>query len=156
MTLNEPLLQKLSKWKTASRQVLDATGDGWNVAVTADRSDDLGCLVWELAVARATPSAEPVDVRAWGDQVAQRATGLLEHLKLLEVDGQRHQAVLRSEEPARRGDDVFYYEVTLAGNGAGSVRRYHAARAGGTRGQVGYALTHEALAKLVGDLTAGK
>ncbi len=154
MTLNEALLQRLSKWRTAARQTLDVGGDGWAVSVAADRSDDLGCLVWDLAVRRATPPAEPVAVRDWAERLARRTTGLLEHLKLLEVDAERRQALLRSDEPSRRGDEVFYYEILLGGDGAASVRRYQSSRNGGRREQVGFALTHEALAKLVGDLAA--
>lgn len=156
MTLNETLLQKLSKWKTASRQSLTVSADGWTIDVSAERSDDLGSLVWELNVGRVEPVAEPVAVRAWGERVAERATGLLERLKLIEVDGGRDQALLRSEEPSQRGGENFYYEVLLNGNGSASARRYRAARAGTRREQVGFGLTHEALAKFVGDLTCEK
>jgi hypothetical protein len=156
MTLSETLLQKLSKWKITSRQSLDLSGDGWTVAVSADRTDDLGCLVWDLAVKGATTPSEPVAVRDWAARLVRRATGLLEHLKLLEVDDGRHQALLRSDEPSRRGDDVFYYEILLNGDSSASVRRYRAGRSGGRREQVSFGLTHEALAKLVGDLTAEK
>jgi hypothetical protein len=154
MTLNETLLEKLSKWKAAARQSLHAAADGWNVAVAADRSDDLGCLVWEVTVGRADPPAEPVAVCDWAERLSRRATGLLENLKLLEIDDGRRQALLRSDEPSRRGDVVYYYEVLLNGDGSASARRYHAPRTGGRREQVGFGLTHEALAKFVGDLTA--
>jgi hypothetical protein len=80
---------------------------------------------------------------------------LLETLKVVEVDRNRHEAVLRSEGPVQRANDLFYYEVHLQGTGAATVRRYRAFREGhGRREQIGFALTHEALAKLTADLTA--
>jgi len=124
------------------------------VSVTADRSDELGCLLWETTTRRsAGPREEPL--RAWADRVAQRVTGLLEPLAVVEVDVQRDEAILRSDEPARRGDDLFYYEVALKGAGEAAVRRYHSSSQPGTRReQVPFALTHESLAKLLGDVTA--
>jgi hypothetical protein len=156
MSLDETLLQKLAKWRPASRHTLEvaAAAAGWRVSVTADRCDELGCLAWELTVRPTTAPAHPVAVRPWAERVAARATGLLENLKVVEIDAPRGLAQLRSEGPARKGDDLFYYELLLGGDGHASVRRYHATRAGSRREQVAFALTHEALAKLVRDLTA--
>jgi hypothetical protein len=156
MTVNEALLQKLGKWKPSGRQTLAADAAGWSVAVTADRGDELGCLVWDLTVSRSPAPAEGVAVREWADRVAGRARGLMENLKLVEVDAERRQALLRSDEPTRRGDDIFYYEVLLTGGGSGSVRRFQGGRPNGRREQVPFALTHEVLAKLSGDLTCDK
>jgi hypothetical protein len=157
MTLDETLLQKLAKWRPTGRQTLEvaAADAAWRVSVSADRCDELGCLAWELTLRPTTAPAGPVAVRDWAERVAARATGLLEHLKVVEIDAPRGLAQLRSEEPARKGDDLFYYELLLGGNGNVSVRRFHAHRSPGTRReQVAFALTHEALAKLVRDLTA--
>jgi hypothetical protein len=155
MTLNEILLQKLADWRPTARQTLTVAEAGWNVAVSADRCDELGCLVWEVTFTRTAPNEAATPLRPWADRVAERATGLLENLQLLEVDPLRNQAQLRSDEPAQRGPDVFYYEVLLNGNGDASVRRFRAGRQGGQRReQVAFALTHEALAKLVADVTA--
>jgi hypothetical protein len=47
--------------------------------------------------------------------------------------------------------------VLLYGTAAATVRRYQASHeAGARREQVAFALTHEALAKLAGDLTSAK
>ena len=84
-----------------------------------------------------------------------RVTGLLEPLKLIEVDATRSEAVLRSETPATRGTSVEYYEVLLRGQQAATLKRYKAPQSGGgKRRTVPFALTHEAIAKLAGDLTA--
>ena len=99
----------------------------------------------------AAPTAADLKTRA--ERLAGRATGLMEPLRLIEVDAGRNVALLRSAAPQQRGDDLFYYEVLLQEGGAG-VRRYQASTQGGARQQVAFPLTHEALAKLAADLTA--
>lgn len=162
MNPSETLLAKLSEWKPGSgRQILAVpdAGSGWSVAVTADRADQLGCLVWDLTLRRTNPPGEINDdaLRSWAERVAKRATGLLESLKVIEVDTPRQVAMLRSDEPAQRGDDLFYYEVLLKGASEANVRRYQASRQPDQRReQTAFALTHEAIAKLADDLTAEK
>lgn len=159
MTLANKLLQKLSNWKLAGNQRHDLTvadeGTGWTATVTAERCDELGCLVWELALQRPglASAADSATLRTWADRVASRATGLLEPLKVIEVDAERLEAQLRSQEPTQREEQRYYYEVLLKAPGRATVRRY---RSGAHREQVAFALTHEALAKLTGDLTADK
>src|SRR5262249_60828462 len=69
MTLNEILLQKLAEWRPATRQTLTAAEAGWNVAVSADRCDELGCLVWEVTLARTAPAEAATPLRAWAERV---------------------------------------------------------------------------------------
>jgi hypothetical protein len=161
MTLEAKLLEKLAKWRPGTgRQTLNVPeGGGWATTLTADRCDELGCLVWELAVRRSAPltGGDAAALRAWGDRIAGRARGLLETLKVVEVDAERDEAILRSDAPAAKGNDRFYYEVHLKGIGVAAVRRFRGAVGGtGKREQVAFALTHEALAKLAADLTAEK
>jgi hypothetical protein len=162
MSLSATLLEKLAEWRPGrGRQTLNVPdeGAGWAVSVTADRADELGCLVWELAVRRSAPLAggDAAALRAWGDRIAARARGLLETLKVVEVDAERDEAILRSDAPSAKGDDRFYYEVHLKGTGSAAVRRYHGSLAGnGKREQIAFALTHEALARLAADLAAEK
>jgi hypothetical protein len=157
MTLNETVLQKLADWRPpAGRQTLNLPGGaaGWSVALTADRHDELGSLVWELTLDRTGVAPAGWGLAEWAAAVAERVTGLLEALKVVEVDSVRDEALLRSHEPARRGEKLFYYEVLLRGTRSALVRRYQAiAEGNGRREQVTFALTQEALAKLVGDLT---
>lgn len=157
MTLTESLLPKLSDWKPAGdgRHSLSAAFPeaGWTVHISADKADSLSCLVWELTLARTNDA--PLDSftpRAWAEGVANRVTGLLEPLKLIEVDDVRNEAILRSESPAKKGERVAYYEVKLFGANRALVRRYAASRAESGREQVAFALTHEVLAKLAGDI----
>jgi len=162
MTLNEILLEKLAEWRSGrGRKTLNVPdeGAGWTVSLTADRADELGCLVWEMTLRRSMPfpGADAVGLRAWGDRIASRSRGLLEMLKLIEVDAERDDAILRSDAPAVKGEDRFYYEVHLKGSGLADVRRYRGSLAAtGKREQIAFALTHEALARLAADLTAEK
>jgi hypothetical protein len=158
MTLDETLLQKLSEWRPSAgqRSILGVAdeGNGWTASLTADRSDELGCLAREFTVRPTqTPALENLD--AWSERVAARVTGLLEPLAVHEVDATRGEALVRSHPPGQRGDQVFYYEMLLQKTGACTVRRYQAdAKTHGKRQQVAFALTHEALAKLARDLVA--
>jgi hypothetical protein len=122
------------------------------VNLTADRADTLSCLVWELTLARTGAAPEGLTLRGWAEGVAKRATGLLEPLRLLEVDEGRGEAVLRSDAPAKKGAGVAYYEVRLFGLTRAEVRRFAADRTQSGREQIAFALTHEVLAKLAGDI----
>jgi hypothetical protein len=158
MTLDDTLLEKLASWRPApGRQpfaVLDSDSQA-AVQLTVDRLDELGCRLWEASVTRSPQAAarEP-SLKAWAERVAARVTGLLEPLKLIEVDDNLGQALLRSDGPAAKGNDLFYYEVVLHRTGAAFVRRYRGSRLPTKREQVSFVLTREALAKLVKDLAA--
>lgn len=157
MNRNEALLAKLADWRPPEgrQSLLVPDGGPWAVTLTADRADQLGCLVWELALRKSSPAAsDSPELQAWAARVAERTTGLLESLKVVEVDAARGEALLRSEAPVSHGEQVMYYEVLLAGSGSALLRRYQAPRQGsGKREQVAFALTHEALAKLAFDLS---
>jgi hypothetical protein len=155
MNLEETLLQNLAEWRFDNgRQTLTVAHpeSGWTTAVLADCGDRVGCRVWELNLTR-PESAPSADLKTRAERLAGRATGLMEPLRLIEVDAQGDTALLRSAAPQKRGDDLFYYEVLLRSAGAG-VRRYQASTTSGTRQQIAFPLTHEALAKLGADLTA--
>lgn len=156
MTLAEALRAKLADWTPAGtgRHSLSHTDPaaGWAVAVSADRTDSIGLLAWELSAARTGPAPAGATQRQWADRVAEKATGLMEPLRVLEVDVTQNEAVLRSDGPAVRGDAVKYYEVRLHGTERATVRRYEASKTAGGRTQVPFAVTHEAVAKLAGDI----
>lgn len=162
MSLNEILLQKLAEWQPSAtgRNTFTAAEEptGWRLILTADRWDDLSCLAWELTVRRENPplGGAPA-LQNWAERITCQAAGLPEPLKVIEVDLSRNEALLRSSEPRRRAEQLFYFEVLLKGIGEATVRRYQGARPGGIkREQVAFAVTHETLADLVGRLTAEK
>jgi hypothetical protein len=157
MTLDETVLQKLADWHPPhGRQTLAIAdeGSGWAIQVTADRHDELSSALWEIDFRRVTPRPSEVTLESWAEGVAGRVTGLLEPLQVLEIDVQRNEALLRSNEPTRRNADLHYYEVLLKGTRAAQVRRYQAKPDKGHRQQVPFVLTHEVLAKLARDLAA--
>jgi hypothetical protein len=154
MTLAESLLPKLSEWQPAGagRHSLSETPAGWTVHVAADKADSLSCLVWELTLTRATDAPAGLTLQGWTDGVADRVGGLLEDLKVYEIDTTRDEAVLRSDAPTARGEKLAYYEVRLHGLTRAVVRRFAATKAVPGREQVAFALTHEILARLAGDI----
>jgi hypothetical protein len=158
MTLEKLLLERLAKWRPDSaRQTLEVSlpESGWAAAVTADHVEVLGCRLWELALRRLDGAAPADDLRSRADRIAARATGLLESLRVVEVDAPAGVALLRSDAPGQWGDGLFYYEVLLRADGRTTLRRYQAPGPDRPcREQVPFTLTHEALAKLVTDLTA--
>jgi hypothetical protein len=156
MTLDETLLQKLSDWKPAGegRQPLafEDASTATSVRVQIERRDALSCQLWQVGVTRRAGEA---DLTAWAKRMADRVTGLLEPLSLHEVDAARGVAVLRSEAPAAKNDDRFYYELTLHRTGETHLRRWKGSSKPVPRQQVAFTLTNEALAKLAADLGTG-
>lgn len=157
MTLAETLQGRLADWRPAGegRHGWSETFPeaGWAVGLAADRADTVGCLVWEVSLARTADAPAGLTLKGWADGIAARVGGLMEDLKVLEVDDARREAILRSDGPTARGDDRLYYEVHLGGLTRATVRRYKGSLTAGTRReQVAFALTHEVLAKLVEDV----
>jgi hypothetical protein len=156
MTLAENLLPKLSDWRPSGDGRHSWAGAfpaaGWTVRLAADKTDTLSCLVWELTLTRTAEPPHNLTLQSWAAQVADRVTGLLEPLKIHEVDEMRQEAILRSKSPAKKGDDLSYYEVRLSGLTTAVVRRYAASKVIIGRTQISFALTHETIAKLAGDI----
>jgi len=159
MTLDEALLSKLRDWRPdgpGPHYFHTELPGGVACALTADRGDALSCQLTTAEV-RSGP-AKPctaAELTQRAVRVAQRVTGLLEPLRVYEVDAARSEALLRSQTPAIRGDQVVYYELALHGLHAATLRRYQAPKAGGSsREAVPFVLTHEAVVKLVADVTA--
>ena len=160
MTLAETVLQKIGEWRPSGdkRQslLIPNGGSGWAVEVQADRCDELGCRVWEMTLRRTGKSdAQSADLQAWADRAAKQVTGLIEPLCVVEVDQHRHEALLRSRTPTWRGQIVSYFEILLRGTKSATLRRFRAYQEPGhRREQIAFPLTHEALTKVVTDLTA--
>jgi hypothetical protein len=156
MSLDGLLLEKLARWRPDGRQTLEVSAPecGWAADVTADAADLVGCRIWELALRRDGAPALTDDLKSRAEAIGGRVTGLLEALRVVEVDDPRGVALLRSSNPARRGDVLSYYEVLLHADGAALVRRYEGPHGQETRRQqVPFSLTYETLGKLVADLT---
>ena len=157
MTLAEALRVRLANWRPLGEgrhSWSEAFPEqGWTVRITADQTDLIGCLVWELSLTREAEPPAGLTLADWARGIADRVGGLLEDLAVIEVNDPSREALLRSDAPTARGDDRFYYEVHLTGLTTATVRRFRGNRSGGSRReQVAFALTHEVLANLVGDV----
>lgn len=151
------LLPKLNSWSPTGiglHSLAVPLEHGWTASVTAERVESLGCRATEISLHRAARPASAADLTEWALRSAQRATGLLEPLKIIEVDSTRSEAILRSAAPTVRDDKLQYYELHLRGTHAATLRRYEAERTAGRRQVTAFVLTHEAIAKLAEDLTA--
>jgi hypothetical protein len=158
MSLAEALLPKLADWRPAGegrQSVRIALPDqGWTVGLTADRADSVGCRLTRIEADRTARLAnDDTALDAHARRAAGRVTGLLEPLRLVEVDRGQHVALLRSDAPAAKGESVQYYEVKFTGRNLVTVERFKASKVGPAgRESVPFSLTHEVLAKLVDDL----
>jgi hypothetical protein len=158
MTLAETLLPKLADWQPAGEGrhtvAIALPAHGWSVQLSAERVDTVGCRLTDVDAARTNPLPEDAAVlEAQVRKAAGRVTGLLEPLRLVEIDRGHHVALLRSDAPANKGDTVAYYEVRFQGRNRMTLARFQATKGSPAhRKQVPFALTHEALAKVVDDL----
>jgi hypothetical protein len=158
MTPGEAVLRKVVEWKPegADRPALfvPAEGSGWAVQLTVERNDEWGCAAWELSLRRTDmPSDAGVEaLRTWAANVAGRVTGLMDPLKLVEVDAERREALVRSAHPRKRGSGLYYYEIFFKGLAEAVVRRYQGFAEGKPRAQAAFPLTHEALARVINEL----
>jgi len=154
----EALLPKLADWRPAGagpHSFAAPLENGWQIAITADQAESLGCRAIGVNITRpAVRPATAAELTEWAVRSARRITGLLEPLKVIEVDAVRSESILRSDPPANRGTAVQYYELVLAGTHSAGLRRYQAERAGGRREAIPFTLTHETIAKIAEDLTA--
>lgn len=152
MILDDTLLHSPANWRTADDlHILETTQNGWTATLTASAVDTIGARLWEVAATREGDAV--ADLKALAERVSGRVTCLLEPLRVLEVDTEQGLAVCRSQEPTTKQDQKYYSELSLHQDGGMELRRYRAATPGQRREQVPFALTHEALAKLVHDLT---
>jgi hypothetical protein len=156
MTLGETLHKSLSEWpaNTDGPHECTTAANGWTAHVNATAIDSVGTRMNELELIRTGNAPDELTLGSWASGVAKRSSGLLERLKVYEVDATHDRAILRSDAPTVKGDVAGYYEVVLAGTNRATVNRYAADLAAGTKREaVPFNLTHEAVAKLTDDIT---
>lgn len=154
MTIADPLLEKLAEWRPDSDQnTLDVAHPetGWSVSLNASHVEKLGSEVNELTLKG--PALAVEQLHEYAEQLVQRTAGL-EVLKLLEVDRGTGVALIRSETPTETAGRLFYSELLAHTDGTLTLRRYQAPHANDSRRkQVPFVLTHEALGRLVREIT---
>jgi hypothetical protein len=157
----QSLLPKLAEWRPTSpgRSTFthQDTASGWSATLTVEKADALSCHLWSVTLEkRPTPAAlNAADLRQRAEAVAAKVTGLMEPLRVIEVDAVRGEALLRSDSPTVRNEKRSHYELGLTSTRRATLRRFQApSDPTGKRQQVGFTLTHEVLANLAEDLTA--
>lgn len=152
MTLESILLRKFAEARsgrpTQTPIIVDDPHNRGTVTVDVEVCDTLGCRVRQIQIVRREPLT---DLAAAARRYADRVTGLLESLTLHEIDAARQMALLRSDVPAAKGEDVSYYEMTVTPTEL-KLRRWKGNRNVSGRSQIAFALTNEALVKLLEDL----
>jgi hypothetical protein len=150
MTLEKTLRHQLNNPEPGGFHVSLA---GWDITLVADRQDSLSCSLKELALARNAPIQEALPV--WATRLAGRVTGLIEPLKIVEIDPSLGKALLRSEAPASDDGKAYYYELLLerTNRTSATLRRYAGDLIGvEKREAVPFVLTHDAVVKLASDI----
>jgi hypothetical protein len=150
--LAELVQQSLSEWKPGEgRQTLAAAfpDAGWNLTATFDKAESLGGAAWEIALQRIGEAPEGFALKSWAERTANQMSGLLEALKVYEVDNGEGFALLRSDGPQARGTVRSYYELILGSTSTATLRRYQSETTPGSkRKQVSFAVTYEAVGQV--------
>ncbi len=150
MTLEKMLRHQLNNPEPGGFHVSLA---GWDITLLADRQDSLSCSLKEFALIRNAPIQE--ELSAWATRLAGRVSGLMEPLKLIEVDVPLGKALLRSEAPATQNGKALYYELLLerTNRSTATLHRYAGDRTGNDKREaVPFVLTHDAIIKLASDI----
>lgn len=153
MSLSKELRQNLTDPAQGSSGAVTAAAGPWQATATTPHRDKIGAEITEITVERASPG--PGSVKSWADSFAGSNTGLLEPLKVQEVDGGRDEALIRSSPPSKQDGATDYYEVKMHGTQKASVKRYRAGETG-KREDIPFALTHDSIGKLVDGLTGSQ
>jgi|GEM_PF-2776025 hypothetical protein len=128
----------------------------WRVSMKVEAADSLSTQIWEVAIFRDSQSATASTAR-FNDlalAMGKRVKGLLEPLRLIEVDVDSKVAILRSDEPTVRKSVRAHYELRIIGENRAELRRYQASTAPASkRAQFGFTLTNEVLGNFLNDVT---
>jgi hypothetical protein len=105
-----------------------------------------------MSLTRTSEPPADLTLKSWSKAIAERVSGMAESISVYEVDELRGEAILRSAAPSHKGEAISYFEVHLAGLKGATIRRFAAERTSVGRTQIAFPITHEALAKLAGDI----
>jgi len=154
--LDEILLEKLANWRpdtaNPTLDVIDTPGN-WRVTVEPQAVDRIGADLHRLTV-RPVNAVPRGSLRDQAERLAHQVTGLLEPLRLVEIDEPLAVAQLRSVSPAPHANGVRYYEVERHADGTTHLGRFETHPGEGKRQSIPFSLTQEALGKIVRDFTS--
>ena len=151
-------LQALARAKTRSAtsgrpMKVRLAREGAEVEMDVSDADRLGLLSTETrAVRKGVEGADPAALTRQANEIARRVTYLQEPLALIELDGRRGRAVLRSATPRTEGTTIRYTEAVLENGRTATVRRFRTDRGSRARKQEPANLSIETASRLAGDL----
>lgn len=155
MTRVEMILEKLASWRPTGpgphHLQLELGQPGTTATLSAAQTDAFSVLLTELTVT--TGQAQPCSAAELTEravEIAHRVTGLVEPLKVYEVDSHQSKALLRSATPTERSGKLYFYELTLTGKHSAHLKRNQVES--NRRESVAFALTHEAIAKVIAEV----
>ena len=154
--LDEILQRKLAEWRpdtaNPTLSLTDPAG-AWSLTLDAEAVETIGSQLRRVSVHPLTATVT-APLREQADRLARDVTGLLEPLRVVEIDDGAAVAQLRSQSPSQRDGASRYYEVTRHADGTTHLGRYQTRPSEGKRQAIPFSLTHEALAKIVRDFIA--
>jgi hypothetical protein len=127
---------------------IEAATAAGSVSVQVEDADRLGILAGPVTARRAAGTGS---VAAQAREAARRLNYLQEPLTVVESEGKRARAILRSETPRQAGGGREYNEAVLQGGDSITIRRYRA-ESGSRRKAIPSNLSRETLGRLADDL----
>ncbi|WP_020473308.1 hypothetical protein [Zavarzinella formosa] len=151
-TLQRKLADGTNLKANNGRVSFEAGQSTWTLTADSESLDGIGGRFRNLRLDRTagTPNT-PLNIRA--ATIAGRLTGMLESIRLVEVDQGRQVAQLRSSQPTVRGTTRQYYELLMEGGDSITLERFQSDAGTNKREQIPFTLTYDALDKLLHDLT---
>jgi len=117
--------------------------------------DSMSCLMLRISLnTDRLPGLKTNELQAMSDDLTQRLSYLLEPIRVIEIDGEEHEAQLRSSPPAKNSEATEYYELTVRATptlcDALTLKRYRK-KQGQPRESIPACVTHEVLERLAND-----
>jgi hypothetical protein len=128
---------------------IEASAEGGAVSVGVEDADRLGALVGPVSARRTDGTSGNVGQQA--EEAVRRLSYLQEPLAIIESEGKRARAILRSAVPRQTESGREYNEAVLQGGDSISIRRYRT-DSGSRRKTVPSNVSRETLGRLADDL----
>ncbi len=146
-TLHKKLAEQLRKAQGQGEVSVEAQGDGVTVVVDMDHCDRSSGGIRQITV---KPDVPLPNVGRTAEQIADHI-GVIDPLRVVEVEGGEGRAILRTAEPESDEGGVTYWEATVTPD-ATTLQRFHKEHSEPDRTVVDEPLLHRELGSLVDEL----
>jgi len=143
-SIGDELRARLRDAVGSDNTTVGVDGEGVSVAVDVEHCERYAVGIRGIQVTPAEPSN---DIRETAEGIA-RKVDVIDPLRVVEVDTQEGQAILRSAEPEADEEGVTYWEATVKPRGT-ALNRYHKSHGEPDRQVVVEPLSHREAGKLV-------